>query len=582
MLCTALAFGTFISQDRWLTHYERSGYLETSRYSEDVEFCRRLDAASPDAKVISFGKSPEGREMIALVVSSEHSFTAKAVTHSAKPLVFVQNGIHSGEIEGKDASLTLARDILIRHQFPELLKDANLLIIPVFSVDAHERVSPYNRINQNGPKEMGWRATAQNLNLNRDYIKADAGEMRNELKLLHDWKPDFFFDNHTTDGADYQYTITLQLPMAQTQAPEQAEWSRALYNELVGKLEGKGFLTAPYFDLEDPGNPGTGLSIGDFGPRYSTGYLAAMNRPAMLIETHMLKPYRPRVESTYWAMVYAISRCVQDAKALKAMNAAADAQEKSMKEGDHVVVSAKTRESKRPFLFKAYTYTPYESTISGSKINAWDRSKPIDVPSTIQDTYEPSLTVALPAAYAVPPQWKNVQELLALHGLQGFPLRAATSQSLSSYRFANVKFANEPFESRFMPEFAAEPITEPRTLMPGTMIYPVSQVGAKLLAHLLEPQAPDSLAHWGFFNVMFEGKEYFEDYAMEPVAKRMYDADPKLRAEFEERLKGEKFAKNPRARLQFFYERSPYYDIWLNKYPIARLSTAQLKQLQSQ
>lgn len=580
MLCTALAIGSLIGQDGWLTHYERSGYLETSRYAEDVTFCKRLDAASADAKVISFGRSPEGRDMIALLISSEHAFTPRAAASSRRPLIFVQNGIHSGEIEGKDASLTLARDILIRHQFPEILRGANLLIVPVFSVDAHERVSPYNRINQNGPKEMGWRATSQNLNLNRDYIKADGGEMRNELKLLHNWKPDFFFDNHTTDGADYQYTITLQLPMAQTQSAPQAEWSRRLYNDLVDKLDAKGFLTAPYFDLEDPGNPGSGIAIGDFGPRYSTGYLAAMNRPAMLIETHMLKPYRPRVESTYWAMAYTISRCVADAAALKSMNRAADDAERHFSEGTQVVVAAKNKPDKRPFVFKAYAYTSFESSISGSKINAWDRTKPLDVPSTIQDAYEPSQTVTLPAAYAVPPQWKEVQELLALHGLKGFEIKVATATPLQSYRFSGVKFASAPFESRFMPEFKAELITEQRTLMPGTVVYPVAQVGGKLLAHLLEPDAPDSLVHWGFFNVMFEGKEYFEDYAMEPVAKSMYEADPKLRAEFEERLKDEKFAKNPRARLQFFYERSPYYDIWLNKYPVARLGGELLRLLQ--
>lgn len=575
MLLAAFALASVL-QDDWLTHYEKSGYLETSRYAEDVEFCRRLDAASPDAKMIVYGKSPEGRDMVALILSSEHAFTPKAVANSKRPLIFVQNGIHSGEIEGKDASLTLARDILIRGEHRNLIQGANLLIVPVFSVDAHERFTPYNRINQNGPKEMGWRVTAQNLNLNRDYIKVDAGEMRNQIRLLHEYKPDFFFDNHTTDGGDWNYTIMLQLPMAQTQNAAAAEWSRNLYGTLVTKLEAKGFNTSPYFDLGDAGHPEVGISIGDFGPRYSTGYLAAMNRPAMLIETHVLKPYRPRVESTYWAMVYAIEQCIQDSAALKAMNRDADAAETRGGEGTPVVLNARVRPEKRPFTFKAYTFTPYHSDVSGSMINHWDRSKPIDVPTTIQDTYEPGVTVTLPAAYAVPPQWKEVQDRLALHGLKGIMLKSPMTANVDTFRFENVKFGGASFEGRFMPDYRAQPIQEERTLLPGTMIYPTNQVGAKLLAHMLEPAGDDALAKWGFFNVMFEGKEYFEEYAMEPVAKKMLDSDPKLKAEFEEKLKDEKFAKDSRARLDFFYQRSPYFDVRLNKYPIVRLTGAQM------
>ncbi|MEA2554118.1 MAG: hypothetical protein QOJ65_2294, partial [Fimbriimonadaceae bacterium] len=546
MFSLALAFTLAHIQGDWSTHYERSGYLETGRYEEAVDYCKRLDAASPDARAFFFGKSPEGRDMVALVISSEHAFTPKAATRSSRPLIIVQNGIHSGEIEGKDASLLLARDMLIYHKFPELMNGANILIIPVFSVDAHERFTAYTRINQNGPKEMGWRATSQNLNLNRDYIKADGGEMRNELKLLHAWKPDFFFDNHTTDGSDHQYTVTLALPVAQTQAPSQAAWSQQMYDEVKTKLDAKGFLTGPYFDLADSSDPAKGLSVGDYSPRYSIGYLAAMNRPSMLVETHVLKAYKPRVEGTYWTMVYAIDKCVRDAKSLKAMNAASDAAELKAGEGTKVVLSAENSPEKRPFTFKAYEYTPYESKVSGAKTNNWNRSKPIDIAAQIQDQYQVNQEVSLPAAYAVPPQWKEVQDLIALHGIKGFPVRVSTTTDLQSYRFTKVKFSPMPFESRFMPQFTAEQITEPRTLMPGTMIYPVNQVGGKLLAQMLEPNGPDSLVRWGFFNVMFEGKEYFEDYAMEPVAKQMYDSDPKLRAEFEERLKDEAFAKNPR------------------------------------
>src|SRR5579862_4811578 len=212
----------------WQTTYERSGYVETGRYAEAVDTCKRLASASPWARVIRWGVSPQGRAMVALVLSKEGVFTPEVARRSRKPLVIINNGIHSGEIEGKDAGLLLARDILITKSQARLLDNVNLLLIPIFSVDAHERSTPYNRINQNGPRSMGWRATAVNLNLNRDFMKADGEEMVGMLHLLHTWKPDFFFDNHTTDGADWQYAMQLAVPLAQTQAAPVVEWSQRM------------------------------------------------------------------------------------------------------------------------------------------------------------------------------------------------------------------------------------------------------------------------------------------------------------------------------------------------------------------
>jgi hypothetical protein len=559
----------------WQTVYERSGTLDTGSYSEAVEYCRRLAAASPFAKVIPFGTSPQGRPMIALVLSSERAFTPVAARRSRKPLVIINNGIHSGEIEGKDADLLLARDILITKTRASLLDNVNILIIPIFSVDAHERFSPYNRINQNGPRAMGWRATATNLNLNRDFMKADAGEMEAMLRLLHTWKPDFFFDNHTTDGADWQYTMQLAVPQAQTLAAPLVAWSQQMLATTLPQVESDGFLTAPYFDDVDYNNLSLGMSVSDFSPRYSTGYLAAMNRPSMLVETHMLKPYKQRVEATYSINRRVIETVGATAPALKAANRAADLAETRIKPGDEVVLEAQTTATTRPFTFRGLAYRPYRSDISGALTPAWTREA-VDTATALRDQFAPSVTVAAPAAYAIPPQWKEIIARLELHGLQFSRLQQPMTGKYETYRFDEVTFPREPFESRFQPRYKAVKITEERILPIGTVVVPVAQVGAKLLLQLLEPDAPDSLVHWGLFNAIFEQKEYFENYAMDPIAQNMISADPKLKAEFEERLKDPKFAANPRARLEFFYERSPYFDRSLNKYPIVRLSREQL------
>lgn len=562
-----------LSQD-WSTAYERSGYVGTGDYAEAMAYCRRLEKASPYAKTIVYGRSPEGRDMVALLVSRDRSFSPEAMTKSAKPLVFVQNGIHSGEIEGKDASLILAREMLIEGKYPGLLQGANYVIVPIYSVDAHERRSPYNRINQNGPAEMGFRATSQNYNLNRDYMKADAPESQAQIRLLHRYRPDFFFDNHTTDGADYPYSAMLSVPSDPTLPPATAAWQRTLYDRVKALCDRDGFLTAPYFGLRDPGDPSKGISVEQFSPRYSHGYLGAMNRPTMLVETHMLKPYRHRVEATHSVMVHTIEQVVRDAAQVKAMNAAADAAER---EGHPVdILDVKLSPESRPFTFNGWKFTPFRSEVTGSLVPKWEHTR-VDVPSKVWDTYEPSLTVQPPAAYAVPPQWTEVIDKLRLHGLRIERLQHPMGGEFEGYRLESVTFARQPFEGRTQPSYRVTPIHEARALPTDTAIVRTDQVGAKLLMALLEPAAPDSLARWGLFNLIFERKEYFEDYAMEPIAADMLRRDAKLKAEFDAKLSDPKFVG--RERLAWLFERSPYSDTVLNRYPIVRISKEQLAQM---
>lgn len=563
------------AQEDWRLTYEKSGFLETGRYSEAVEFCKRLESASPYARVITYGTSPEGRPMTALVISKEKSFTPAAAMKSGKPLVLINNGIHPGEIEGKDADLMLARNILISKKEAALIDKVNLLIIPVFNVDGHERFGAYNRINQNGPKEMGWRVTSQNLNLNRDYVKADTPEMRAWLKLFHDWNPDFFFDNHTTDGGDWQYTVAQAMPLAQTQDAALVQWSKRLLENIEPKLKADDHLMSPYFGGFNEQSPESGFSVEDFSPRYSHGYGAAVNRPAMLVETHVLKPYKRRVEATYSINKRTIEYIGATASELKKLVTQADAALSKGIDGTNVVLSSHTADKWRPFTFYGFEFTPYQSDISGAEIRKWDTSKPITVQSRIRDTFEPELTITAPFAYAVPPQWTDVIDLLQIHGMRFRKTQERHTGAFDTYRFENIQFPRAPFEGRFMPSFRTAAIREERTLPIGTVLVSTSQPGGKLLMHLLEPDAPDSLARWGFFNAMFEEKEFFEDYAMEPIAKRMLDNDPELRRKFEEALKDPAFANNPRQRLAFFYDRSRYFDKWLKKYPIARLTKAQ-------
>jgi len=270
----------------WLTKAERTGYQETSRYTETMDYCESLRNASPWIRFTSFGKSPEGRELPLLIVSRDQLFTAEEAHKSDRVILLIINGIHAGEIAGKEASLMLLRDIAVSTQKASLLQKAILLVVPIYNVDGHERFTPYNRINQNGPKEMGFRATSQNLNLNRDWIKAEQPETRALLQVFAEWLPDLVIDNHVSDGADFQYDVTWLADDHCGVAPSVRDY---LVNDLepylIDSLSKQGHIVSRYFELKDPHDPSQGILAGPLEARYSNGYCTLQNRPCLVVET---------------------------------------------------------------------------------------------------------------------------------------------------------------------------------------------------------------------------------------------------------------------------------------------------------
>lgn len=562
--------------DQWRTHAEQTNYEETGRYDEAVAFCRRLAAASPYALYASFGRSGEGRELPLLIISRDHAFTPEAARRSGKPLVLIQNCIHSGECEGKDASLALARDILITGTQAALLDHANLLILPIFNADGHERRSPYGRANQNGPEEMGWRTNAVNLNLNRDYTKADAVEMQAWLRLWNAWQPDLLIDDHTTDGHDHQYDWFYAATMDQDVAEPVAAWVRdTLLPGVLPVLEQAGYASLPYSFPRDPKDPAKGIvAIEPMPPRFSTGYGAVCNRPSLLVETHALRPYGRRVRVTYDVLL----------NTLKTVNRSCDELRRAVRQADEectrlcggevdgrVPLRFEHAGRERPFTYHAVEQKLHASEITGADVIEYTKT-PKDIDTVIVEGSRVSLAIAPPAAYLIPPQWMDVIQRLELHGVRFFRLNRPQSLAIESYRFEDVTFADRPHEGRQMPRYKAVPVQQTRDFIPGTVVVPLNQPRAKLIVHLLEPEGPDSLAAWGFFNAIFEQKEYAEAYVMEPLARRMLAADPALRTQFEQKLAANpNFAASPGERLDFFYRRSPYWDAAKDVYPIARL-----------
>ena len=556
---------------------ERTNFVETGDYQEALDFCKELDRRSKKAKLISIGKSPQGREMVVLILSDSPESVLSGNRQGKKPLVFVQNGIHSGEIEGKDACLILAKEILLPEMgqkyapgSEKVLSGVDIAILPVFSVDAHERKSPYNRANQNGPKEMGWRVTSQNMNLNRDYVKADAGEMRNLLPVLNKLKPDFFIDNHTTDGGDWQYVVQYDVPLYSTLDSDLVKWSDQYLKSTLPKIERDGFLTAPYFGGISQTAENPTIRSDFFGPRYSTGYMALRNVPSLLVETHVLKDYRTRVLGTISTNLRTWEYCALTASELLKARAGAVNSTKRWEMGNSAITSSRVTNESEPWVFKGYEYAPYESEISGGLVPAWSRKK-VEKTGRFFGKFEPGETVSLPQAYVIPQEHKDVIELLKLHGVEMEVANADRSVNAEVTYFENVSFATSPFEGRFAPR--VKPIVKKimRNIRKGDFLIRPGQPLGRLVVHMLEVSPVDSLLNWGFFNSYFEQKEYAEVYALEPIARKMLEGDPALKEEFEKALENEDFAKSPSARLNWFFVRSPYYDQVLNRYPVFKI-----------
>lgn len=557
--------------DNWFTYYEQTGFKQTPRYDETIEFCNRLEKASPWIKVTPFGKSPEGRDLVLVIASKDGTFDPKKAQKTGKAILLVQNGIHAGEIDGKDACLMLLRDIAIAKTKESLLENVILLVIPIYNVDGHERFGPYNRINQNGPEEMGWRVTGQNLNLNRDYMKADAPETQAWLKMFNEWLPDFVIDAHVTNGADYQHIVTYGIEKYLNIAEPIRSWVNDKYLPMILSLKTNGVPLAPYVSLRDRLDPLKGLQSGVAPPRLSTPYVALHNRPSLLIETHMMKDYKSRVEGTYQTIVATLELMNKEFSSLREAVRKTDERTITNIENPFPIRFRTVDVPNRTFHYLGFKQTSQPSDISGGTWIKYTK-EPFDADIPHYDSVVVDKSIELPVAYLIPPQWQEVITRLKFHGVIIERLIKPTELEVEIYKFSNARWQQNPYEGRHPVTYSVEKVKEKKLFPAGTAVVRLNQRTARIAIHALEPEAPDAFVAWGFFDATFEQKEYTEDYVMEPMAREMLANDSTLKQDFESKLKSDTtFIKNPFARLNFFYQHSPWWDKNVNLYPVARL-----------
>ncbi|QWP74855.1 peptidase M14 [Lysobacter sp. K5869] len=557
---------------------ERSGFVKTGRYEEVIALCARFAQRYPDAvRCEDFGVTPEGRPMKVLVVTRSGAFTPEQAQAKNLPVMLIQGGIHAGEIDGKDAGFLALRQALDGEAAKGALSKQVLLFVPVFNIDGHERFGAWNRPNQRGPEEMGWRVTAQNYNLNRDYLKADAPEMQAMLKLVQRWDPLAYIDLHVTDGAKFEHDVSIQVEPVHAGDEALRKAGTALRDGTIARLSKQGSLPLPYYpSFVESDNPASGFEDGVPPPRFSHGYFYLRNRLAMLVETHSWKDYPTRVRITRNAIVDVLDLVAANGAQWRGEALAADRRAQQLG-GQNVALDYKAGDKSRTVAFRGYEYTRTPSEVSGALMTRYDETKPQVWNVPLKYDIQPAHQVPAPrGGYLVPAaQAAWVAAKLDQHGVEYRRLDAALSGAqVEAFRADKAEFSPQSSEGHQRNALSGQWKSERQDLVAGALFVPIAQAKSRLAMALLEPQAPDSLAAWGEFNNAFERKEYMEDYVAEDVAREMLK-DPKVKAEFEAKLRDDAaFAKSPQARLDFFYRRHTAWDERYNLYPVLRTDTA--------
>jgi hypothetical protein len=561
----------------WLSPAEAAGFEATPDYAETMEFLRRLAARMPEMRLESFGRSAAGRPLPLVIVSRERAFTAAAAQRLAKPVVLIQNGIHPGEIDGKDACLMILRDLALGRR-RELLDAATLLVVPIYNADGHERISPYNRPNQDGPhRGMGFRATADGLDLNRDYVKVASPEAQAMVGLIASWRPHLFVDNHVTDGVDHDWVLTWSWTEApQLPAPVDA-WMRVHLPAALAATERAGHRTGPYVELKSATDPAQGFSSWVGQPRFSSGYLPLRNRPAVLVETLSYKPYAERVLATRDFLLALLAEVGRDPAGLRGAVAAAEAATVAAG-GPHappseVVLDFEESPAADRIRLPLYATDLETSRVTGQPLLRYRRGEIREIEVPWYHGSRPARTLPRPRGYLVLPGWPQIEARLRVQGLRVEQLAETAEVEVETMRLGLPRLAGAPYQglARVTAEVTRRP--ERRRLPAGTLWVPADQPDFAVAVQLLEPDAGDSLLAWGLLSAVFERKEAISSWVLEERAAELL-RDPAVAAEWQRALADPKLAADPQARYLWWFRHTPYWDETVGLMPCFRLLAA--------
>jgi hypothetical protein len=549
----------------WQTFSEKSGLTATPNYQQTMQYTKRLLKSDNRLQLVTLGTSPQGRDIVMLVASKDGAKDAVSLTKNNKPTLLIQAGIHSGEIDGKDAGLMLLRDI-VHGGKGHYLDSVNILFVPILNVDGHERISEFNRVNQRGPGNMGWRTNSLNLNLNRDYSKLETIELRAVIEAINQWQPSLYYDVHVTDGEDYQYDITYGYNVPYGESPNIAAWLDSYLKPTVNKaLKDKGHLGGPLTFGIDSKEFSKGIVGWSASPRFSNGYGDYRNLPTVLVENHSLKPYKQRVLGTYVLLESTLQILTQHGKGLiEATN-----KDKSRRPSEIVVAWDVNFDKPQKMDFYGMDYEKKNDKLTGLDFIAWKGKAKLYEQLPVFVMNKVKQKVAVPQFYWIPEQYHTVIERLKSHGILMTQLEENKTKNVIQLISQDHKLSDNIFESRQMVDSKFISKLKRMEIEEGTYQVATDQELGRLAVALLDPRAPDSFFAWGYFNSMFQRTEYIESYAMIPMAKLLFERQPNLLKEYEKLKETNKaFAADQKQQFEWIYRHSPFYDEQYLKYPV--------------
>lgn len=557
-----------------LTVFERSKGLETATYEEGIAFYQQLaQTYYSKAQLQSYGLTDSGKPLHLFTISEDGDFDFDYIHTKGKLVLLINNAIHPGEPDGVEASMLLARELLSKpEEYAAFLEEVVVAIIPFYNIGGVLNRNSHTRANQNGPVSYGFRGNGRHFDLNRDFIKADTRNARSFAEIFHTVDPEVFIDTHTSNGADYQYTLTI-IPTQKDKlgGPLGDYLDKKMMPFLFDYMAKSPYEMTPY--VSSLGRTPDAKGITDFleSPRYSTGYAALFHCIGFMPETHMLKPFKNRVESTYTFIQGIIKLLSRDANEI--VRRKIESKGLVTRQNDFPLQWQRDTATYKTIDFKGYEASTPNSAISGLPRLKYDRQQPFTKQIPYYNHYIPTSSVKRPKAYLIPQAWYTVIDRLRENGVAMQKLPTDTTIQVTVYYLDDFKTRTRPYEGHYM-HYQTKVRAEKKTVhfRAGDWLIPTTQWTNRFIIEMLEPEGPDSFFSWNYFDSVLQQKEYFSSYVFEDKALEWLEEMPALKEALEKRKKEDpKFAKNGRAQLDFIYRRTPHYEKEHLRYPVFRI-----------
>ncbi len=551
------------------TRFEQSNGTQTPAYSEIISWWKKLDEQSGKVKMLTMGMTDAGYPLHLVVVSNNGDHNFENIRKNNKRIILINNGIHPGEPDGVDASMLLARDIVINKY--KIADNIVLAFIPIYNIGGCLNRSANFRVDQNGPEEFGFRGNSQNLDLNRDFIKCDSKDARAFTEIFHLLDPDVFVDNHVSNGADYQHVMTLLTTQHNKLGGVMGDYLEKEFEPaLYTSMKTKGFDLVPYVNVWND-TPDNGWPEYWDSPRYASGYAALWHTFSFVPETHMLKPYDQRVKATYALMQSFIEFTSANSEVIRNLR---NQTKKSVQSLIEFPISWSLDRSKyKEVQYKGFESGRKPSEVSGLSRLYYDRNKPYEKKIKIFNYFPAKTFIRKPTAYIIPQGWWKVIDLLQLNKVKMWQLKKDTTIYAEVYKIEDYKTAARQYEMHHLnSEVKISTSMQSVRFSKGDWYIPMDQVANRYLIETLEPQAEDSYFAWNYFDAILGQKEGYSAYAFEDIAAAFLKNNPEIKMNLEQRRATDTvFAKDGRAQLNYVYQNSPWFEPAYMRYPVYRV-----------